>query len=118
MDMSSLTQWFGQMLPQSAPQRNEVVKSLISGQSQSGKVSEPASDENSSGFSQVLARLTGAVTGPQAASEQVVDQFARGAEGELHQSMMTLEKGDISFKFMMTAKNRLIDAYKEISRMA
>lgn len=118
MDMSSLTQWFGQMLPQSASQSNEAVKSLISGQSQSGKITDPAQDENSSGFSQVLARLTGSVTGPQQASEKVVDQFARGAEGELHQSMMTLEKGDISFKFLMTAKNRLIDAYKEISRMA
>jgi flagellar hook-basal body complex protein FliE len=117
MDMSSLTQWFGQMLPQGA-KKNDAVQSLISGQSAQGAVGQPNGDESNSGFAKVLARLTGAVTEPQAASERVVEQFARGAEGELHQSMMTLEKGDISFKFLMTAKNRLIDAYKEISRMA
>lgn len=118
MDMSALTQWFGQMMPQASTRSNDAVQSLISGQSKSGAVQEPASQDSSSGFSKVLARLTGAATEPQTASERVVEQFARGAEGDLHQSMMTLEKGDISFKFLMTAKNRLIDAYKEISRMA
>lgn len=118
MDMSALTQWFGQVMPQGAARKNEAVQSLISGQSKTGSLQEPASGESSSGFSKVLARLTGAVSEPQSASERVVEQFARGAEGDLHQSMMTLEKGDISFKFLMTAKNRLIDAYKEISRMA
>ncbi len=118
MDMSALTQWFGQMMPHGASRKNDAVQSLISSQDKIGAVTEGTQDENSSGFSKVLARLTGALSEPQAASEKVVEQFARGAEGDLHQSMMTLEKGDISFKFLMTAKNRLLDAYKEISRMS
>ena len=118
MDLGSLSQWFSQMLPAQAQAqaKRPSMESLITGQSAPDNLAKP-SDASQSGFSQALARASEAITAPQAASEQVINQFSRGAEGEVHQSMMALEKGDISFKFLMTAKNKLVEAYKEIARM-
>ena len=68
-------------------------------------------------FSGIVERAVNAIQGPAAAARNVIDKFSRGAEGEIHESMMALEKSDIGTKFFVTAKNKAIEAYKEIMRM-
>jgi flagellar hook-basal body complex protein FliE len=118
MNMTALSQWFGQMMPsQSKVGENEDLSKLISGQSGADASGGIGTDRPASGFANIFAKVAQGVGNPQAASEKVVNDFGNGSEGEIHQNMMTLEKGDISFKFFMTAKNKCIEAYKEITRM-
>ncbi|MFQ5752664.1 MAG: flagellar hook-basal body complex protein FliE, partial [bacterium] len=35
----------------------------------------------------------------------------------VHEVMIAMSKAEVSFKFMMETRNKLIDAYKEIMRM-
>lgn len=69
------------------------------------------------GFGPLLAGAAEAMTQPQQAAAKAVEQFNRGAEGELHQTLMAVDKADISLKFFVTARNRCLEAYREIMRM-
>jgi flagellar hook-basal body complex protein FliE len=45
----------------------------------------------------------------------IVDlQAGRGA---LHETMIAVEKADISFKMLMQVRNKVLEAYKEVMRM-
>jgi len=37
--------------------------------------------------------------------------------GSIHEAMIALEKANISFRVMMTVRNKIMDAYQEIMRM-
>ena len=40
-----------------------------------------------------------------------------GKSGNLHEVMIGLEKADVSFKFMMKVRNKVVQAYQEVMRM-
>jgi flagellar hook-basal body complex protein FliE len=46
-----------------------------------------------------------------------VENFATGKVENVHEVMIAMSKAEVSFKFMMETRNKLIDAYKEIIRM-
>jgi flagellar hook-basal body complex protein FliE len=46
-----------------------------------------------------------------------MESFANGMDGRIHEIMITVEKADISLKYMVAVRNKLIEAYKEIMRM-
>ena len=118
MYMSALTSWLGQMMPSQTAQDPSIMRALLPGQGAQGtKAAEIHDEKKDEAFPGLLAKAAESMLGPQGAAQEVVQQFGRGAEGEVHQSMMALEKADISFKFIMTAKNKALEAYKEITRM-
>ena len=41
-----------------------------------------------------------------------------GGEGNLHETMLALEKADIAMKLAMKVRNKLVDAYNEVMRMS
>ncbi|MEK6730065.1 MAG: flagellar hook-basal body complex protein FliE, partial [Planctomycetota bacterium] len=43
--------------------------------------------------------------------------FATGKVENVHEVMIAMSKAEISFKFMMEARNKLIETYKEVMRM-
>ncbi len=69
------------------------------------------------GFATVLAGAAEDLTVPQAAAGEAVDAFVRGANGDLAEGVLALEKADISFRFMVSVRNRLVEAYREVMRM-
>ena len=44
-------------------------------------------------------------------------QLHTGDEKNLHGAMISMEKADISLRYMIQARNKAIDAYQEIMRM-
>ena len=89
-----------------------------------GRVTTPQPDEAtsspdaaSSDFSEALTRAAAAAFVPEASAAQAIDSFARGAEGNIHETLLAVDKAEISFKFMVGVRNRLLEAYREIMRM-
>ncbi|MBI5508996.1 MAG: flagellar hook-basal body complex protein FliE [Deltaproteobacteria bacterium] len=73
---------------------------------------EPVAD-----FSLALSRAGAALVDSQATAAAAVDGFAAGLQGNLHETLLAVDKADISLKLLVTVRNRLLDAYRELMRM-
>jgi len=68
-------------------------------------------------FGEALLRAEAAVRTPQEQAAGAIDAFTQGASGSIHDTLMAVEKADISMKFLVTVRNRVIEAYREVMRM-
>ena len=75
------------------------------------------SSADSGVFDELLAKAADLVVRPENEANKAVAAFNQGAEGRLHDTLITVEKADISLKFVVGVRNRLLDAYKEIMKM-
>ena len=50
-------------------------------------------------------------------AEQAIADVVAGNKQDLHQTMVAIEKADVSFQLMMQVRNKIISAYEEILRM-
>jgi flagellar hook-basal body complex protein FliE len=50
-------------------------------------------------------------------SELHIKSLALGEKKDIHQTMIAMEKADISFKLMMAVRDKVIRAYEEVMRM-
>ncbi len=50
-------------------------------------------------------------------SNQAAEKLSKGGELDLHDTLLAMEKGDVSLKFMVSVRNKVLDAYREIMRM-
>ncbi len=76
-----------------------------------------ASTQHEDAFSAVMGRAAEAVMAPQRAAAEATEMFARGEEGEIHQSMLAMERADISLRFLVSVRNKALEAYREIMHM-
>jgi flagellar hook-basal body complex protein FliE len=74
-------------------------------------------DSVESGFSGAFGKALNMLVQPQQDATRTVNEFAQGADGELHKSMLTLERADISLKFAVSLRNKCLEAYREIMHM-
>ena len=51
-------------------------------------------------------------------ADHTVRELAAGRQKDIHQTMIAMEKAEISFKLMMKVRNKIIAAYEEIMRMS
>lgn len=52
----------------------------------------------------------------QVEADRATKEFALG-RGDLHETILALERADISFRLMMQIRNKLIKAYEEVMKM-
>lgn len=50
-------------------------------------------------------------------AETSVRELAVGQRKNIHETMISLEKAEVSFKMMSQVRNKIIEAYREIMRM-
>jgi len=50
-------------------------------------------------------------------AETAAHDYSVGRSQDLHGTMVTLQKADISFRLLATVRNKVLDAYREIMRM-
>lgn len=50
------------------------------------------------------------------ASQQVTSLLS-GTGGDVHSAMIAVEKADLSFQMIMQVRNKIVQAYQEVSRM-
>jgi flagellar hook-basal body complex protein FliE len=53
----------------------------------------------------------------QSNAEQQVSDVLQGNGKDLHAALIAVEKADLSFQLMMQVRNKIVQAYQEISRM-
>src|SRR5947199_10791441 len=50
-------------------------------------------------------------------AEQQVADLLKGARSHVHNVMIAVEKADVAFQLMMQVRNKIVNAYQEVSRM-
>lgn len=68
-------------------------------------------------FAQMLVDAVNQVNQKQHAADEISRQFAAGEIDDLHQVMIAVEEAKLSMQFLVQVRNKMIEAYQEISRM-
>lgn len=50
-------------------------------------------------------------------SDRQVSELVEGDRQDIHNVMIAVEKADIAFQLMMQVRNKIVNAYQEVSRM-
>ena len=53
----------------------------------------------------------------QGQADRAVKELVAGRNKNVHETMLMMEKADMSFRLMMQVRNKVIDAYREVMRM-
>jgi flagellar hook-basal body complex protein FliE len=67
-------------------------------------------------FGELLQASLDRVSQLQTAADQSIADLATGREGEIHSTMIAVEKAEIAFEMAMTIRNKLLSAYETIMR--
>jgi flagellar hook-basal body complex protein FliE len=68
-------------------------------------------------FGSYLKNAVGEVNDLQRMADKAIQSLVADGKGDLQETMVALEKADISFRFMMQVRNKVLEAYQEIIRM-
>jgi flagellar hook-basal body complex protein FliE len=79
--------------------------------------SNPTKETQQGDFSTHLKNALGDVNDLQQKADQAIQQLAGEGKGDLQETMIALEKADVSFRLMMQIRNKVLEAYQEIMRM-
>ena len=67
-------------------------------------------------FSDVLRNTIKSVNNAQLEAGQAVQRVLSGESKNIHETMIALQKADVSLEMMMEVRNKLLEAYQEIMR--
>ncbi len=83
-----------------------------------GSAFTPGKPEKSvKSFGEILKQSVNDVNQLQNAADLSIQKLAAGNEKDIHQTMVAMEKAEISFQLVMQVRNKVIAAYDEIRRM-
>lgn len=68
-------------------------------------------------FSGMLSRAIEQVNLDQVQADQAIKEMVSGRNKNIHETMLAVEKADMSLKMLMQVRNKVLDAYREIMRM-
>ena len=68
-------------------------------------------------FMNMLKDTVEQVNAQQIAADQAVQEVHAGGEKNLHEAMIALEQADISVRYLVQVRNKMLEAYQEIMRM-
>ena len=69
------------------------------------------------GFGGVLESAIQSVEASQNASSQAVEGFLSGEGGELHSTILAVQRASLSFDLFLQVRNKVVSAYQEVMRM-
>ena len=68
-------------------------------------------------FSERVKEILGEVNDLELNAGEIAEKFARGEIDDIHDVMIAAEKASVGMELVLEVRNKLIDAYREISRM-
>ncbi len=68
-------------------------------------------------FSQTIKTMVNDVEKHQKEADISVQKFALGENKSIHETMIALQKADVSMKLMLQVRNKMMNAYQEIMKM-
>lgn len=77
----------------------------------------PAGAAEGGKFLETLQQSMDQVEGAQGDAATQVVQLLNGKGADLHSAMIAVEKADLSFQLMMQVRNKIVQAYQQISSM-
>jgi flagellar hook-basal body complex protein FliE len=77
----------------------------------------PAGPAEGGKFLETLQQSMDQVEGAQGDAATQVVQLLNGKGADLHSAMIAVEKADLSFQLMMQVRNKIVQAYQQISSM-
>ena len=75
---------------------------------------DKVSEVEGNAFSELLQRAVHA----DRHAEQAVQDYASGKSQNLHETMIQLQKADINFTLLVTVRNKLLEAYRQVMQMS
>ncbi len=75
-----------------------------------------ANQEDGEQFTSVLEKVINKVNDDKQEGEKAIQNFVSGKDTNLHSTLISLEKADVSFQLMMKVRGKLMDAYHEVMR--
>jgi flagellar hook-basal body complex protein FliE len=75
------------------------------------------SSDNGSSFVNTLSDFIDSVDAKAKAADQANSDIMTGKSDNIHQAMISMQEASISFDLLVQVRNKLVDAYKELSKM-
>ncbi|MBU6154111.1 MAG: flagellar hook-basal body complex protein FliE [Bdellovibrionales bacterium] len=69
------------------------------------------------GFLETLSKTLEEVNEEQVKADQSIKDIVAGKSKNIHETMLQIQKAELSLKTMMQVRNKILEAYKEIMRM-
>lgn len=76
----------------------------------------PQEEQPGDKFSSFLKNAINDVNTEQVKAETSIQNYMTGKETSLHNTLISLEKAEVSFKLMMQVRGKLMEAYQQIMR--
>jgi flagellar hook-basal body complex protein FliE len=70
------------------------------------------------GFKETLQGSINQVNQRQLQAHTAIEELATGRSSNLHETMIAIQKAEVSFKMLMQVRNKIINAYQEVMRMS
>lgn len=93
----------------------DVSTSKISDVASTQSTSDSSSADSS--FAQMLKEGMQHVNETQSDADHAVKELLAGRSKNIHETMLLMEKADMTFKMAMQVRNKIIDAYREVMKM-
>ena len=74
-------------------------------------------DDKGKGFGEVLKDSIKKVNALQIEADEAIKSFAKGESKDIHETMIAVQKADLSFQLMMQIRNKIVEAYQEVMRL-
>jgi flagellar hook-basal body complex protein FliE len=74
-------------------------------------------DEGGDGFGSVLHQAIDKVGELKNDSEKQIGDLVQGNRQDIHNVMIAVEKADVAFQLMMQVRNKIVNAYQEVSKL-
>lgn len=84
---------------------------------QADRSTRGSSADLASALGSTFGRMLDEVNALQLQANQKVEEFATSPDKDIHGTMIALQKADVSLRMMLQVRNKLLNAYQEITRM-
>lgn len=78
---------------------------------------EKTQTQDGNSFLELVEKSMEKVNQYQVQADQAVRELVAGRTKNIHESMLAIERADLSLKLMVQTRNKILDAYREIMRM-
>ncbi len=98
---------------------NEINKTAFLLPNKLGEANNSSSSgktESKADFSSLLKDAIKDVNDAQLEADSAVQEVLNGETTNIHDTMVALQKADVSLKLMMEVRNKLLEAYQEVMR--
>ena len=86
------------------------------------KVGEPrqasVKDQQDASFSDYIKQSLDDVNNKMLQADQAIDDLVTGKNQDIHNTMIAMQKAEISFEVVMQIRNKIVAAYDEIRKMS